>query len=102
MCNSLRKASSMTSAWRFGLPIALVLGASQVALAQTSESAAQESASPDIAQVAPSSVSVATEAGAGSELGYANKSVVELGGTLAFTHASKTNTFRIAPFIGYF
>jgi hypothetical protein len=44
---------------------------------------------------------VATNAGSGG-VNYADAGVVELGGNLAFTRASKTTTFRIAPSIGYF
>ena len=45
---------------------------------------------------------VAMDAGTGSSLAYAEASVVELGGVMAFTHASETTTFRIAPSLGYF
>jgi hypothetical protein len=72
---------AMTSWFRIGLPIALVLGASNIVSAQTQ---------------------VAEGAGEGGDLAYADATVVELGGTLAFTHASDTTIFRIAPLIGYF
>jgi hypothetical protein len=45
---------------------------------------------------------IATGAGMGSDLAFASQSVVELGGSLALTHASQTTTFRIAPVLGYF
>jgi hypothetical protein len=45
---------------------------------------------------------MAVAAGMGSDLAYAHATVVELGGLLAFTHASETTIFRIAPSIGYF
>jgi len=38
----------------------------------------------------------------GSPLGYALRTVVELGGVLALTHQSQTTDFRIAPSVGYF
>ena len=72
----------MTFACRIGLVLALALGATQVARAQDSQ--------------------VTMNAGAGGTLGYADRSVAELGGTLALKHASKTTTFRITPTIGYF
>jgi hypothetical protein len=45
---------------------------------------------------------VALDAGVGSEIAYASQSIVELGGTLAFWHASQTTEFSIAPSVGYF
>lgn len=48
------------------------------------------------------SLAIARGAGAGSPLSYARRGVVELGGTLAFTHESETTTFRISQSIGYF
>jgi hypothetical protein len=45
---------------------------------------------------------VGTGAGMGGDLAYAERSVVELGGSLAFTHASQTTVVRIAPVLGYF
>jgi hypothetical protein len=45
---------------------------------------------------------LAVAAGMGSDLAYAHATVLELGGSLAFTHASETTIFRIAPSIGYF
>jgi hypothetical protein len=50
----------------------------------------------------PDQMEVAHGAGAGSPLGYARRTVVELGGTLALTHESQTTDFRIAPSVGYF
>lgn len=67
----------MTSLSRIGLLLALVFAAPGVVFAQD----------------------VTTNAGGES---YADAGVVELGGNLAFTRASKTTTFRIAPSIGYF
>jgi hypothetical protein len=51
---------------------------------------------------APDQVEVSRGAGVGSPLGYARRTVVELGGLLALTHQSQTTEFRIAPSIGYF
>jgi hypothetical protein len=45
---------------------------------------------------------VSLGAGEGSSVAYARATVVELGGSLALTHASETTTFRIAPSVGYF
>lgn len=45
---------------------------------------------------------IVTGAGVGSDIAYASSGVVELGGSLALTHASQTTTFRISPSIGYF
>jgi hypothetical protein len=45
---------------------------------------------------------VVTGAGVGSDVAYASRGVVELGGSLAITHASDTTTIRIAPSVGYF
>ncbi len=45
---------------------------------------------------------VITGAGVGSDVSYASQGVVEVGGSLAFTHASETTTFRVAPSVGYF
>jgi hypothetical protein len=45
---------------------------------------------------------VSLGAGEGSTVAYASATVVELGGSLALTHASETTTFRIAPSVGYF
>lgn len=45
---------------------------------------------------------VATGAGVGSDIAYASRGVVELGGTLSLTHQSQTTTIRLAPSIGYF
>jgi hypothetical protein len=45
---------------------------------------------------------VAVDAGVGSKIAYASKTVVELGGSLALKHESETTTFRIAPSVGYF
>jgi hypothetical protein len=45
---------------------------------------------------------IAHGAGAVSPLGYASASVVELGGTVGFTHASKTTEVHFTPSIGYF
>lgn len=50
----------------------------------------------------PEQVEVAKNAGVGSDLAYATRSVVEMGGVLALTHQSKTTLFRVAPSIGYF
>ncbi len=47
-------------------------------------------------------VEVAKNAGVGSDLAYASRSVVEVGGVLAFTHQSKTTEFRLSPSVGYF
>jgi hypothetical protein len=41
-------------------------------------------------------------AGVGGPLAYASETVVELGGTMAITHASDTTTVRFSPLIGYF
>lgn len=51
---------------------------------------------------APEEVEVAKNAGVGSDLAYASKSVVEVGGALALRHQSKTTLFRVSPSIGYF
>lgn len=51
---------------------------------------------------APEKVEVAKNAGVGSDLAYASKSVVEAGGVLALRHQSETTQFRIAPSFGYF
>jgi hypothetical protein len=45
---------------------------------------------------------VATGAGVGSDIAYASRGIVELGGTLALTHQSQTTIFRLAPSVGYF
>jgi len=45
---------------------------------------------------------VATGAGVGSDIAYASRGVVELGGSLALTHQSQTTTIRLAPSVGYF
>lgn len=45
---------------------------------------------------------VATGVGVGSEIAYASKGVVELGGTLSLNHQSQTTTIRLAPSVGYF
>jgi hypothetical protein len=50
----------------------------------------------------PDEVEVAKNAGVGSDLAYATRSVVEVGGILAFRHESDTTMFRLAPSIGYF
>jgi hypothetical protein len=55
---------------------------------------------PDVS--VPEEVDVARHAGVGSDLAYASRSVVELGGVLALRHQSETTTFRISPSIGYF
>lgn len=47
-------------------------------------------------------LSVAMNAGIGSDLAYARRSIVELGGTLALVHESETTTFQIEPQLGYF
>lgn len=47
-------------------------------------------------------VEVTRGAGVGSPLGYARRTIVELGGALALTHESQTTEFRISPSIGYF
>jgi len=47
-------------------------------------------------------VDVAIKAGEGSKIAYARRSVVELGGSLAFTHQSETTTFMFTPTVGYF
>jgi hypothetical protein len=77
----------MTSLSRIGLALALVLGAAQSVFAQA---------------IADGNVQVAQNAGAGSDLAFADASVVELGGTFALTHASETTTFRISPSLGWF
>lgn len=51
---------------------------------------------------APDEVEVARNAGVGSDLAYASRSVVEMGGVLALRHQSETTVFRISPSIGYF
>jgi hypothetical protein len=51
---------------------------------------------------APDEVEVAKNAGVGSPLAYASRSVVEVGGVLAFRHQSETTSFRVSPSIGYF
>jgi hypothetical protein len=51
---------------------------------------------------APEEVEVARNAGVGSALAYASRSVVEVGGVLAFRHQSDTTLFRVSPSIGYF
>lgn len=51
---------------------------------------------------APDEVDVSKNAGVGSDLAYASKSVVELGGVLALRHQSETTVFRLSPSIGYF
>lgn len=62
-----------------------------------------EPPSPDFEPAADDGkLQVAMDAGTGSSLAYAEASVVELGGVMAFTHASETTTFRIAPSLGYF
>ena len=65
---------------------------------------AQEPAQPNAAAEVntPSQVEVAKDAGVGSPLAYARRSVVELGGNLALTHDGDITTFRISPSIGYF
>lgn len=50
----------------------------------------------------PNEVEVAKNAGVGSDLAYASRSVVEMGGVLALRHQSETTQFRVAPSIGYF
>ena len=55
---------------------------------------------PDIR--APEQVDVAKNAGVGSDLAYASKGVVEMGGVLALRHQSETTLFRLSPSIGYF
>jgi hypothetical protein len=45
---------------------------------------------------------VATGAGVGSDIAYASKGVVELGGALSLIHQSQTTTIRFAPSVGYF
>lgn len=45
---------------------------------------------------------VMTGAGVGSDVAYASRGVVELGGSLALTHSSQTTTFRLTPSLGYF
>jgi hypothetical protein len=47
-------------------------------------------------------VDVAVKAGEGSPIAYGRASVVELGGSLAFTHQSETTTFIFTPTFGYF
>jgi len=47
-------------------------------------------------------VDVAIKAGEGSPIAYGRRSVVELGGSLAFTHQSETTTFTFTPTVGYF
>ncbi len=47
-------------------------------------------------------VEVAKNTGVGSDLAYASRSVVEVGGVLAFRHQSKTTNFRLSPSVGYF
>lgn len=51
---------------------------------------------------APEEVEVSRNAGVGSPLAYASRSVVEVGGVLALRHQSQTTMFRVAPSIGYF
>ena len=50
----------------------------------------------------PEEVEVAKNAGVGSDLAYASRGVVEMGGVLALRHQSETTQFRLAPSIGYF
>jgi hypothetical protein len=50
----------------------------------------------------PEEVDVAKNAGVGSDLAYASKTVVEMGGVLALRHQSETTLFRFSPSIGYF
>jgi hypothetical protein len=45
---------------------------------------------------------VAVKAGEGSPIAYGRASVVELGGSLAFTHQSETTIFTFTPTFGYF
>jgi hypothetical protein len=50
----------------------------------------------------PKEVEVAKNAGVGSDLAYATRSVVEMGGALSLRHQSDTTAFRVSPSIGYF
>lgn len=45
---------------------------------------------------------VVTGAGVGSDVAYASRGVVELGGALAITSQSDTFTMRLTPLLGYF
>jgi hypothetical protein len=56
----------------------------------------------DTAMTEEGDAEIGVGAGMGSDLAYAEKSVVELGGMLAITHASQTTILRLAPSAGYF
>lgn len=67
-------------------------------------SEAQQPAPPNAATEVntPSQIEVAKDAGVGSPLAYARRSIVELGGNLALTHDGDITVFRISPSVGYF
>jgi opacity protein-like surface antigen len=104
-----------------GTSFALVLSCPTLAYAQTADND-DKGALPDVKETdhagagdtptppggpppnvrAPDEVDVAKNAGVGSDLAYASKSVVEVGGVLALRHQSETTLFRVSPSIGYF
>jgi hypothetical protein len=47
-------------------------------------------------------IEVAHDAGVGSPLAYGRQTVLELGGTFAFSHRSETTELSAAPSLGYF
>ena len=101
--NSRRVSRILASA------VLCLTGATGVAIAQEVEerdysSEAQQPAPPNAGAEArtPSDIEVAKDAGVGSPLAYARRSIVELGGTLALTHDGDITLFRISPSIGYF
>ena len=101
---------------------ATVLSCATLTYAQNAASTDEKSTLPDVKQTdhagandtptppggpppdvrAPEEVEVAKNAGVGSALAYASRSVVEVGGVLALRHQSETTLFRVSPSIGYF